>query len=257
VQPSPDDVAIALRRATIDENPADANYMRPDLKPVFNAPDRRAYPLASYSEMLVPTSPTDSSMTTAKRQTLVDFAYFGICQGQQNVGPIGYAPLPLNLVKAGFTQIDRLAAADPDVDLTDRTVSHCNNPTFLDHNLKRDYLGSIAPEPPACAKHGQGPCAVRTIAHMTASTTTVRPGHGVTFYGLLFDELGGVPPHAVVDLQRRLPRHRWKTIRTKATSTTGRVTLRVKPASTTTYRMVDGQPGSGHPTSAVIQVKVT
>ncbi len=82
VQPSPYDVAIALRRATIDENPADAKYMRPDLKPVFNAPDRRAYPLASYSEMLVPTSPTGSSMTTAKRQTLVDFAYFGICQGQ-------------------------------------------------------------------------------------------------------------------------------------------------------------------------------
>ena len=162
-------------------------------------------------------------------------------------------------MKAGFTQIDRLAAADPDVDLTDRSVSHCNNPTFLDHNLKRDYLGSIAPEPPACDKHGQGPCAVRTIARLEASRVTVKPGHAVTFYGQLFDtgEPGGAPPHALVRLQRRLPHHGWTTIRIKKSTATGTVKMRLEPVSTADYRLVDAEPGSRRPVSTVVRVKVS
>ena len=39
-------------------------------------------------------------MTTAKRQTLVDFMYYSLCEGQAKAGPYGYSPLPLNLVQA-------------------------------------------------------------------------------------------------------------------------------------------------------------
>jgi phosphate transport system substrate-binding protein len=52
-------------------------------------------------------------MTTAKRQTLADFLYYSICQGQKEMGPIGYSPLPINLVQAGFEQIAKLKTADP------------------------------------------------------------------------------------------------------------------------------------------------
>ena len=52
-------------------------------------------------------------MTTAKRQTLADFLYYSICQGQAEIGPIGYSPLPINLVQAGFDQIAKLKTADP------------------------------------------------------------------------------------------------------------------------------------------------
>jgi phosphate transport system substrate-binding protein len=258
VPPSQYDVSIALRSATIDENPADADYMQPDLKPVFTAPDRRAYPLSSYASMVIPTSATDSMMSTAKRQTLADFGYYGMCQGQDNIGAIGYAPLPLNLVQAGFTQIARLQAADSGVVLTDESVSHCMNPTFLDSHPARNYLGSIAPEPPACDKSGQGPCGVRTIARLRASTLTVAAGHVVVFHGRLVDRPdSGGPPHALVHLQRRRPHHGWKTVAAIETTAAGTVTVRLTPASTARYRLVDAEPGSGHPISPVVRVIVT
>jgi phosphate transport system substrate-binding protein len=258
VAPVEYNVAIALRSATIDENPADAHYMRPNLKPVFASTDRRAYPLSFYSSMLVPTSATDAKMTTAKRQTLADFAYYAICQGQAEVGPIGFAPLPLNLVKAGFTQIHRLHAADPLVDETDETVSTCHNPTFISGDLKRDYLGELAPEPQACDKRGQGPCAVRTVARLTASRSTVKSGNTVVFHGrLYYHPQAGGPPRALVYLQRRLPHHGWKTIAKTKTAMTGTVTVRLAVTATADYRLVDAEPASGRPTSPVVRVSVS
>ena len=76
------------------------------------------------------TSETKTS-STAQRQTLADFLYYSICQGQAEIGPIGYSPLPINLVQDGFGQIAKLKKADPAVDLTNRDVSTCNNPTFI------------------------------------------------------------------------------------------------------------------------------
>ena len=49
-------------------------------------------------------------MTTGKRQALVDFLYYSICQGQKEIGPIGYSPLPVNLV-AGRVPAARQGAA--------------------------------------------------------------------------------------------------------------------------------------------------
>ena len=91
--------------------------------------------------MIIPTGPTDSRMTTAKRQTLADFLYYSLCAGQTKAGPYGYSPLPLNLVQAGFEQIAKLKVADPLVDLTDRDVRSCNNPTFDGKNLVEEQAG--------------------------------------------------------------------------------------------------------------------
>ncbi len=58
--------------------------------------------------MIIPTSNTDRRMTPAKRQTLADFLTYSLCAGQSEAGPYGYSPLPLNLVKAAFGQVQKL-----------------------------------------------------------------------------------------------------------------------------------------------------
>jgi phosphate transport system substrate-binding protein len=156
-------VAKSLTQAVIDNDPNSATYLIQKLDNVYTYDDRRTYPLSSYSYMLLPigNDSTESRLrgATAKRQTLVDFLYYGICTGQREMGPIGYSPLPINLVNAGFDQIQKLKTADPKVDITRRDVSTCNNPTFIAGHPERNYLAEIAPFPPECDKRGQGPCA--------------------------------------------------------------------------------------------------
>jgi phosphate transport system substrate-binding protein len=87
---------------------------------------------------ILPTN--DPSETTAKRQSIADFEYYSICQGQKEIGPIGYSPLPVNLVEAGFGQIQKLQQADPNVDLTNLNINTCNNPTFVPGQPNTNYL---------------------------------------------------------------------------------------------------------------------
>ena len=101
-------------------------------------------------------------MTTAKRQTIVDFLKHSICEGQSEVGPIGYSPLPINLVQSGFTQVNKLKLADDGVDFDAsiiKDVKNCHNPTFIPGKPAENYLAKIAPFPAECDRPGQGPCA--------------------------------------------------------------------------------------------------
>ena len=66
------------------------------------------------------------------------------------------------LGQAGFQQLAKLKQADPDVDLADRDVRSCNNPTFDGKNLNSNVLAEIAPQPAACDKVGAGPCGTAT-----------------------------------------------------------------------------------------------
>jgi len=156
--PTQYNVAVALTKAKINGNKKSPDYLLQNLNDVYNYGDRRTYPLSSYSYGIIPTASDDKTMTTAKRQTLADYLYYSICQGQREVGPIGYSPLPVNLVKASFQQIGLLKKADSKVDLTNRDVSTCNNPTFDKSNPSRNYLAEVAPQPPACDQVGHGPC---------------------------------------------------------------------------------------------------
>lgn len=150
--------AVALTKAVINSDPTSKDYLLQNLHNVYVNPDKRTYPLSSYSYMVIPTSASDRRMTTAKRQTLADYLFYSICTGQKEIGPIGYSPLPVNLVTAGFAQIAKLKAADPGVDLTQVAVSACANPTFVAGQPTRNYLAEIAPLPPACDAAGAGPC---------------------------------------------------------------------------------------------------
>jgi phosphate transport system substrate-binding protein len=162
VEPTEYNVAVALTKARINEDASSNLYLTQILDGVYNATDPRAYPLSSYSYMIIPTGKTDPRMTTAKRQTLADFLFNSLCAGQTKAGPYGYSPLPLNLVQAGFTQIKKLQTADPKVNLTSRDVTKCNNPTFVPGDLKRNKLAQVAPQPATCDKVGAGPCGTDT-----------------------------------------------------------------------------------------------
>ena len=158
VEPTQYNVAVALTKARINQDKSSQLYLTQILDDVYTHPDPRAYPISSYSYMIIPTGSDDQRMTTAKRQTLGDFLYYSLCAGQTKAGPYGYSPLPLNLVQAGFDQIAKLKVADPAVDLTNRDVKSCNNPTFDGKNLAKNQLAEIAPQPAACDKQGEGPC---------------------------------------------------------------------------------------------------
>lgn len=156
--PTQYNVAVALTRAQINYNKKSPNYLLQNLNNVYTSPDKRAYAMSSYSYMIIPTSPKDGRMTTAKRQTLADFLFWDICGGQAEMGPIGYSPLPINLVKASFQQTNKLHTADKGVKLSNENVTTCHNPTFVAGHPKENLLAKIAPQPPACDKVGAGPC---------------------------------------------------------------------------------------------------
>lgn len=162
VEPTQYNTAVALTKAKINQSRDPKVYLTQILDGVYANTDPRAYPISSYSYMIIPTGADDPRMTTAKRQTLADFLYYSLCSGQTKAGSYGYSPLPLNLVQAGFDQIAQLKKADPAVDLTSRDVKSCNNPTFDGKNPNNNQLAKIAPMPAACDKQGEGPCGTDT-----------------------------------------------------------------------------------------------
>jgi hypothetical protein len=142
-------VAVGLLENTI------ADDLTSDLTGVYNNTDPRAYPLSSYSYMIIPTS-TQKSFTEAKGKTLGAFAYYFLCEGQQQAPALGYSPLPINLVQAGFDQIPKIpGAATQSVD-----ISQCNNPTFS--ATGENTLALTAPQPEECDKKGDDQCLTGT-----------------------------------------------------------------------------------------------
>ena len=183
VLPNQYNVAVALEKAQINMDQSSPDYLLQNLNHVYVNPDPRTYPLSSYVYMIEPTgaypSP-ETNITASKRQSIADFEYYSICQGQREIGPIGYSPLPVNLVQAGFGQLEKLKTADPSLDLTERSIQTCGNPTFIKGHPDENYLAKIAPLPAACDKIGQGPCSGGAPAGSTSTTpvtTTTTKGH--------------------------------------------------------------------------------
>ncbi|MER8041433.1 phosphate ABC transporter substrate-binding protein PstS [Streptomyces sp. NPDC094032] len=154
-EPTAKNVAVALTKARIDENPNSAGYLTQILDDVYNDRDPRAYPLSSYSYMIIPTR-LESNFNAQKGKTLGAFAYYFLCQGQQSVDNLGYSPLPVNLVKAGLDQVRRI----PGVDVERVSLKDCHNPTFSADGT--NTLVKQAPYPPACDKQGTAQCATGT-----------------------------------------------------------------------------------------------
>jgi phosphate transport system substrate-binding protein len=164
VLPSEYNDAVALTKAQINMDKSSPNYLLENLNNVYNYTDPRAYPLSSYSYTIMPTSKTDPEMAVpagtfpSKWQTLARFLAYSICAGQEYIGPIGYSALPVNLVKAGFAQLEKIKAAAPQVSISKLNILNCHNPTFEAGHPNTNYLAQKAPQPPLCDKTGHGPC---------------------------------------------------------------------------------------------------
>ncbi|MEU6539281.1 phosphate ABC transporter substrate-binding protein PstS [Streptomyces sp. NPDC047000] len=150
-EPTPQNVAVSLLKARIDTDRSSADYLTQQLDGVYADSDRRNYPLSSYSYMILPLK-VQGTFTAAKGKTLGAFSYYFMCQGQQQAPQLGYSPLPINLVKAGFDQIRRI----PGVAAQNINIKGCNNPTFSTSGANK--LAQTAPYPAACDKKGAAPC---------------------------------------------------------------------------------------------------
>ncbi len=150
--PTAQNVAVGLLGATIDTNQANpATYLTQNLSGVYSSRDARAYPLSSYSYMILPTA-LESNFTAEKGKTLSTFAYYFLCAGQQIADSRGYSPLPMNLVQAGLDQVKRIPGVNPQ----NINLAGCNNPTFSPSG--QNTLALNAPQPKACDKAGPAQC---------------------------------------------------------------------------------------------------
>ena len=121
--------------------------------------------------MIVPTS-TAGTFSTAKGATLGKFAYYFLCQGQQQAPVLGYSPLPINLVQAGLSQVRRI----PGVQAESINIAGCNNPTFSKDGT--NTLATTAPQPAACDKQGPTQCSTGTGGAKNVSTSVTGSSNG-------------------------------------------------------------------------------
>ena len=120
VEPTGVAVAVALQKAVINTTVSSPDYLTQNLDGVYNSADPVAYPLSSYSYMIVPTA-TTANFTTQKGLSLSTFANYMLCTGQKQAESLGYSPLPENLVAAGLEQVARIPGALP-------AASKCTGP---------------------------------------------------------------------------------------------------------------------------------
>ncbi|MFJ4845195.1 MULTISPECIES: phosphate ABC transporter substrate-binding protein PstS [unclassified Streptomyces] len=164
VAPTPRNVAVALTKARIGQDTTQ------NLDAVYNNTDPRAYPLSSYSYMIVPTA-LESHFTAQKGQALGAFAYYFLCQGQQNVDDLGYSPLPVNLVQAGLQQVRKI----PGVNVESIDISNCRNPTYSADGT--NPFVTTAPYPSDCDRVDSGPsCDGPALGAEQLIRTTLEPG---------------------------------------------------------------------------------
>ena len=154
VTPSASNVAVALTRAQINEDPNSPNYLQQNLNQVYTYKDPRSYPLSSYSYLIVPRTgaavPPVFKNASGEGRSLSTFINYFLCAGQTDAASLGYSPLPLNLVKGGLKQVDRIPGHGPTPNPV--TLAGCDNPTFTNGVLT---VLKDAPFPSKCQKVGE------------------------------------------------------------------------------------------------------
>jgi ABC-type phosphate transport system substrate-binding protein len=181
VLPSASNVAIALQKASINEDPSSVDFLLQDLDQVYNYNDPRTYPLSSYSYLIVPRiSRTVNGATlgppgrwnTSKGATVSTWLNFVLCGAQQTAGTLGYSPLPYPLITGGYLQFDQIPGHIP-VGSVSSFIAKCNNPTYDDG---QNLLIKDAPYPNACQKDNAPlNCTIKNgkaVATTTGSGTT-------------------------------------------------------------------------------------
>lgn len=162
--PTASNVAVALTAAKIrgvDDNtpPTDPNFLQQDLDGVYTNPDKRSYPISSYSYVIVPRDgsglPQVPRFTPAKGAALSQYLDYVLCAGQatgkSGIDSIGYSPIPRGLVRGGLLQVTHIPGYNGNVD--PNTLNNCANPTF-DSSGQLTILTN-APMPNQCDYQGE------------------------------------------------------------------------------------------------------
>lgn len=170
-EPTPENVAVSLLKAKINNDPNSTEYLTQELEDVYTDPDPRSYPLSSYSYFILPTK-VQGQFNEAKGRTLGAFAYYAMCQAQQQSASLGYSPMPINLVQASFEQIKKV----PGVEVQNIDLKQCKNPTFSPDGT--NLLAANAPMPAACDKQGPDQCATGTGGARKTNTRNSGSGAG-------------------------------------------------------------------------------
>ncbi|WP_439676983.1 phosphate ABC transporter substrate-binding protein PstS [Embleya sp. MST-111070] len=145
-QPSSDAVSIALTKARL--NP-DSTQILDD---VYTNPDKRAYPISSYSYMIVPAA-KQFSFDESKGETLGKFIKYFLCAGQGQAPRLGYSPLPPKLVSFGYDAIKSIPGApDPGA-----LPANLDKPTKADHDACPNPTFDPAWVPPEQKQQQQQP----------------------------------------------------------------------------------------------------
>lgn len=164
-EPTPGHIAVSLLNAKINTDQSSPLYLTEDLSQVYTDTDPRTYELSAYSYMILPTD-TAGGLSGDQGYTMGQFGQYLLCQGQTQVDALGYSALPINLVQAGYAQLQRIPGNTlPNV--TSQFIQNCNNPTFSSDGTNK--LADTDPQPPACDKQGSTMC---------TSSTGGAPGSG-------------------------------------------------------------------------------
>ncbi|MGE3620005.1 MAG: phosphate ABC transporter substrate-binding protein PstS [Acidimicrobiia bacterium] len=170
-EPTPENVAVSLLKARINTDAGSDDYLTQILDDVYTDPDPRNYQLSSYSYFILPTI-VQGQFNEAKGRTLGAFAYYAMCQAQQQSASLGYSPMPINLVQASFDQIRKI----PGVVVQDIEITSCKNPTFSPDGT--NVLAQNAPMPQDCDRQGQTQCATGTGGVRDVVTQVTGPTDG-------------------------------------------------------------------------------
>lgn len=172
-EPTPENVAVSLLKARINQDPNSQDYLTQVLDDVYVDTDPRNYQLSSYSYLILPTK-VQGQFNEAKGKTLGAFSYYAMCQAQQQSASLGYSPMPVNLVEASFDQIRKI----PGVVVQDINIRSCKNPTFSESG--ENLLAQNAPQPQPCDKRGPAQCSTGTGGQKKTATTVMPSAAGGT-----------------------------------------------------------------------------
>jgi phosphate transport system substrate-binding protein len=71
---------------------------------IVNAPGANAYPLSTFTWLLIP----DKIADAGKKKAVVDFLHWMLTTGQNDAAPLSYAPLPKAVIAKEETQIAKI-----------------------------------------------------------------------------------------------------------------------------------------------------
>jgi phosphate ABC transporter phosphate-binding protein len=161
------DVATALTHATLNAD------LTQNLNGVYVAREANAYPMSSYSYLITETTGFDA----AKGNVLGTWMIYIACSGQREATPLGYSPMPTNLIQDVFNAVHRIpgAPATPPID-----AQHCPNPTLTAASTTAGGGGS-----------GTHSAAAAASGSRTAATAASAASAGPAAAGGLTGGLGG------------------------------------------------------------------